>query len=108
MTGRAPPRPRSTCDVVVLGLGPGGEHVAIKLAAAGLDVVGVEDRLVGGECPYYGCVPSKMMIAAAHVIADARKVAELRRHGDGRARLVRGRAGGSVTRPPTTGTTRSR
>ena len=62
------------CDVVVLGLGPGGEHVAIKLARAGLDVVGVEDRLVGGECPYYGCVPSKMMIAAAHVVADVRKV----------------------------------
>jgi pyruvate/2-oxoglutarate dehydrogenase complex dihydrolipoamide dehydrogenase (E3) component len=64
------------CDVVVLGLGPGGEHVAIKLARAGLDVVGVEDRLVGGECPYYGCVPSKMMIAAGRVMADARKVPE--------------------------------
>jgi pyruvate/2-oxoglutarate dehydrogenase complex dihydrolipoamide dehydrogenase (E3) component len=62
-------------DVVVLGLGPGGEHVAIKLARAGLDVIGVENRLVGGECPYYGCVPSKMMIAAAHVIADVHKVA---------------------------------
>ena len=60
--------------MVVLGLGPGGEHVAIKLARAGLDVVGVEDRLVGGECPYYGCVPSKMMIAAAHVVAAARRV----------------------------------
>ena len=64
------------CDVVVLGLGPGGEHVAIKLARAGLDVVGIEDRLVGGECPYYGCVPSKMMIAAAHVVAAVRKVPE--------------------------------
>jgi pyruvate/2-oxoglutarate dehydrogenase complex dihydrolipoamide dehydrogenase (E3) component len=52
-------------DVVVLGLGPGGEHAAIKLARAGLDVVGIEERLVGGECPYFGCVPSKMMIAAA-------------------------------------------
>ncbi len=63
------------CDVVVLGLGPGGEHAAIKLARAGLDVIGVESRLVGGECPYYGCVPSKMMIAAAHMIADVHKVA---------------------------------
>ena len=75
---RAPPQQAMTadvdCDVVVLGLGPGGEHVAIKLARAGLDVIGVEDRLVGGECPYYGCVPSKMMIAAAHVIADVHKV----------------------------------
>ena len=64
------------CDVVVLGLGPGGEHVAIKLGRAGLDVVGIEDRLVGGECPYYGCVPSKMMIAAAHVVANTKRVSE--------------------------------
>jgi pyruvate/2-oxoglutarate dehydrogenase complex dihydrolipoamide dehydrogenase (E3) component len=64
------------CDVVVLGLGPGGEHVAIKLGREGLDVVGIENRLVGGECPYYGCVPSKMMIAAAHVVADVGKVPE--------------------------------
>jgi pyruvate/2-oxoglutarate dehydrogenase complex dihydrolipoamide dehydrogenase (E3) component len=61
-------------DVVVLGLGPGGEHAAIKLARSGLSVVGVEDRLVGGECPYYGCVPSKMMIAAAHVLAETKRV----------------------------------
>ena len=61
-------------DVVVVGLGPGGEHVAIKLGRAGLDVVGVENRLVGGECPYYGCVPSKMMIAAARVVADVGRV----------------------------------
>ncbi len=63
-------------DVVVVGLGPGGEHVAIKLGRAGLDVVGVENRLVGGECPYYGCVPSKMMIAAARVVADAQQVSD--------------------------------
>jgi pyruvate/2-oxoglutarate dehydrogenase complex dihydrolipoamide dehydrogenase (E3) component len=63
-------------DVVVLGLGPGGEHAAIKLARAGLDVVAVESRLVGGECPYYGCVPSKMMIAAAHQVAEVRRVPE--------------------------------
>ena len=63
-------------DVVVLGLGPGGEHAAIKLGRAGLDVVAVESRLVGGECPYYGCVPSKMMIAAAHQVAEVRRVPE--------------------------------
>ena len=62
------------CDVLVLGLGPGGEHVAIKLGRAGVDVIGVEDRLVGGECPYYGCVPSKMMIAAARELAATRRV----------------------------------
>ena len=44
-------------DVIVVGLGPGGEHVAIKLGEAGLRVLGIEERLVGGECPYFGCVP---------------------------------------------------
>lgn len=61
-------------DVVVLGMGPGGEDVAGRLAEAGLDVVGVEAGLVGGECPYWGCVPSKMMLRAAHLLAEARRI----------------------------------
>ncbi|SCL56932.1 dihydrolipoyl dehydrogenase family protein [Micromonospora peucetia] len=61
-------------DVVVVGLGVGGEEVAGRLAEAGLTVVGVERDLVGGECPYWGCVPSKMMIRAANAIAEARRV----------------------------------
>jgi pyruvate/2-oxoglutarate dehydrogenase complex dihydrolipoamide dehydrogenase (E3) component len=64
-------------DVIVVGLGPGGEHVAIKLGQAGWRVLGVEERLVGGECPYFGCVPSKMMIAAAETLREARRVNEL-------------------------------
>ena len=64
-------------DVVVVGLGPGGESLATQLARAGLDVVGVDRRLVGGECPYYGCVPSKMMIRASDVVAEARRVPDL-------------------------------
>lgn len=64
-------------DVVVIGLGPGGEHVAASLARAGLSVVGVDRRLVGGECPYYGCIPSKMMIRAAGALAEARRVSAL-------------------------------
>jgi pyruvate/2-oxoglutarate dehydrogenase complex dihydrolipoamide dehydrogenase (E3) component len=64
-------------DVIVVGLGPGGEHVALKLAEAGLQVLGVEERLVGGECPYFGCVPSKMMIGAAHTLREARRVNQL-------------------------------
>ncbi|MDN4175650.1 NAD(P)/FAD-dependent oxidoreductase [Nocardioides sp. SOB77] len=64
-------------DVVVLGLGAGGEYAAIKLARAGLVVVGVERDLVGGECPFWGCTPSKLMIRGAHVLAEARHVDEL-------------------------------
>lgn len=64
-------------DVVVLGLGPGGEYVAGTLAEAGLDVVGVEAELVGGECPYWACVPSKMMIRAGNLLAEAGRVSAL-------------------------------
>jgi len=61
-------------DVVVIGMGPGGEHVAERLAEAGLQVVGIEAELVGGECPYWGCVPSKMMIRAGNLLAEARRI----------------------------------
>ena len=61
-------------DVVVIGMGPGGEHVAEELAKAGLAVAAVEDSLVGGECPYWGCVPSKMMIRAGNLLAEARRI----------------------------------
>jgi pyruvate/2-oxoglutarate dehydrogenase complex dihydrolipoamide dehydrogenase (E3) component len=64
-------------DVVVVGLGPGGEAAATRLAGEGLDVVAVDRRLVGGECPYYGCIPSKMMIRAAHVLAEGRRIPQL-------------------------------
>jgi pyruvate/2-oxoglutarate dehydrogenase complex dihydrolipoamide dehydrogenase (E3) component len=65
------------CDVVVIGLGPGGEAVAGDLARAGLDVVGIDERLVGGECPYYGCIPSKMIIRAADALAEGRRIGDL-------------------------------
>jgi len=64
-------------DVVVVGLGPGGEALATGLARAGLEVAAVDERLVGGECPYYGCVPTKMMVRAADVLAESRRVPDL-------------------------------
>ncbi len=64
-------------DVVVIGMGPAGETVGGTLAEAGLHVVGIEGGLVGGECPYWGCVPSKMMIRAANLLAEARRIGSL-------------------------------
>ncbi|WP_345461557.1 NAD(P)/FAD-dependent oxidoreductase [Nocardioides marinquilinus] len=64
-------------DVVVVGLGPGGEALATATAKAGLRVLAVDRHLVGGECPYYGCIPSKMMVRAADTLAEAGRAAEL-------------------------------
>ncbi|MCG8920554.1 NAD(P)/FAD-dependent oxidoreductase [Actinokineospora sp. PR83] len=66
-----------TVDVAVVGLGPGGEALAARLAGAGLSVLGIESRLVGGECPYFACVPTKMMTRAADALAEARRAGEL-------------------------------
>src|SRR3954447_7480793 len=67
-----------SADVVMIGLGPGGGEVAAGLLDAGrLSVVGVERELVGGECPYWGCIPSKMAVRAAGALAEARRVAVL-------------------------------
>src|SRR3989475_1068701 len=61
-------------DVVVLGMGVGGEELAGTLAESGLRVVGIESHLVGGECPYYGCIPTKMMIRADDMVAEGRRI----------------------------------
>ncbi|MEZ0065416.1 pyruvate/2-oxoglutarate dehydrogenase complex dihydrolipoamide dehydrogenase (E3) component [Streptacidiphilus sp. MAP12-20] len=65
---------RETPDAVVIGMGPGGEDVAGRLADAGLDVVGVDERLVGGECPYWGCIPSKIMVRSADLVGEAHRI----------------------------------
>ncbi|MFC1433116.1 NAD(P)/FAD-dependent oxidoreductase [Streptacidiphilus sp. N1-3] len=64
----------STPDAVVIGMGPAGEEVAGRLADAGWDVVGIDERLVGGECPYWGCIPSKIMVRAGNLVTDAHRV----------------------------------
>jgi len=61
-------------EVIVVGMGPGGEDAAGRLAEAGLDVVGIDAELVGGECPYWGCIPSKMIIRAANLLAEADRI----------------------------------
>jgi len=64
-------------DLVVIGTGPGGEALAGKAAAAGLSVVAVERHLVGGECPYYGCIPSKIIVRGSEAIAESHRLGRL-------------------------------
>src|SRR5215217_6068346 len=61
-------------DVVVIGAGPAGEVAAGKLAEADVKVAIVEDRLVGGECSFWACMPSKALLRPYEALAEARRV----------------------------------
>ncbi|HTT96009.1 MAG TPA: NAD(P)/FAD-dependent oxidoreductase [Solirubrobacterales bacterium] len=63
-----------TYDAIVLGAGPAGEVAAGRLADGGWKVAIVERDLVGGECSYYACMPSKALLRPADVLAEARRV----------------------------------
>ena len=60
--------------MIVIGAGPAGEVCAGRLGEAGLAVAIVEDHLIGGECSYYACMPSKALLRPAEILAEARRV----------------------------------
>jgi dihydrolipoamide dehydrogenase len=80
-------------DVIVIGTGPIGQTVADRARAAGLTVAAVERELVGGECSYWACVPSKAMLRPVTALADARRVGGAREavsgHADAQATFAR-------------------
>src|SRR6478735_301860 len=61
-------------DVVVIGAGAPGEVIAGRLGEAGVEVAVVEERLVGGECSFFACMPSKALLRPMEVAAEARRV----------------------------------
>jgi pyruvate/2-oxoglutarate dehydrogenase complex dihydrolipoamide dehydrogenase (E3) component len=67
----------SETDVIIIGVGTCGEDLGLRLLGAGLDVAGIESSLVGGECAYWACIPSKMMIRAGNTVQEAQRVAQL-------------------------------
>ncbi|AJT66823.1 dihydrolipoyl dehydrogenase family protein [Streptomyces chattanoogensis] len=71
---RASEAPDATYDVLVLGAGPTGENVADRAHADGLSVAIVESELVGGECSYWACMPSKALLRPVTARSEARRV----------------------------------
>lgn len=67
----------SEYDAIVIGAGPGGRGCASRLNDAGMRVAMLENELVGGECPFWACIPSKTLLRPAEVVSEARHAAGL-------------------------------
>jgi pyruvate/2-oxoglutarate dehydrogenase complex dihydrolipoamide dehydrogenase (E3) component len=65
-------------DAVVMGAGPAGEVAAGRLADAGLEVAVVESHLIGGECSYYACMPSKGLLRPGELLAEVGRIPGVR------------------------------
>ena len=65
-------------DVVVLGAGTTGENVADRAVKGGLSAIIVESDLVGGDCSYWACMPSKALLRPGQALEDARSVSGAR------------------------------
>src|SRR4051812_31458316 len=65
-------------DVIVLGAGPAGEVCAGRLGESGLEVAVVESHLIGGECSFYACMPSKAMLRPGELLTEARRIPGVR------------------------------
>jgi pyruvate/2-oxoglutarate dehydrogenase complex dihydrolipoamide dehydrogenase (E3) component len=63
----------ATYDVVIIGAGPVGENVADRVVAGGLSAAIVERELVGGECSYWACMPTKALLRSGAVLRAARR-----------------------------------
>jgi pyruvate/2-oxoglutarate dehydrogenase complex dihydrolipoamide dehydrogenase (E3) component len=72
------PEPSDRYDTIVIGAGPGGRGTAKALVAAGQRVAMIESELVGGECPYWACMPSKALLRSGEALAADRRVAGVR------------------------------
>lgn len=64
-------------DVICVGAGPAGEAIGVELEGSGLSLAVIERHLVGGECPYWGCMPSKTLLRSAEALSEADRGREL-------------------------------
>ncbi len=93
-------------DVIVIGGGSAGENIAGRCLECGSSIAIVESDLVGGECSYWACIPSKVLLRPGEVLAEVRRVPGRAPRSPARSTLMPCSSAG--TRSSGTGTTRVR